>query len=92
MFADGIEYVNRCPCSVSFAFFEEFSILFARAAEGLIFYLGYGENSGGTFNETSFFSQYELPNMNTSLVRSATILVVHRKGRGELVYVALLYS
>ncbi len=80
---DGIEYNNSCPCSVSSDFFELFSILFARAARGTIFFLGYGEKAGGTFSENSFFAKYEIPNLSTSEVTRAVVMVVHRKDRGE---------
>lgn len=80
--ADGIEYVNQCPCEVSRAFFEEFSSTFARVAQGTIFYLGYGERAGGTFSTESFFAKYEIPNLRIPEVTSAVVMVVHRNGTG----------
>ncbi len=75
---------------MSFDFFEQFSLLFARAARGTIFFLGYGEREGGTFDETSFFAKYELPNLNPTEVTRVVVMLVHRRGEGvfgvDLVY------
>ncbi|XP_064407201.1 ADP-ribosyl cyclase/cyclic ADP-ribose hydrolase 2-like [Halichondria panicea] len=80
---DGIEYNMSCPCSVAFDFFEQFSVLFARAAQGVIFFLGYGEKVNGTFSESSFFAKYEIPNLNATVVTRVVVIVVHRSNQGE---------
>ncbi len=74
---DGIEYDEKCNCKVSYAFFEEFSFRFAKAARGTIFYLGHGESTNGAFNKMSIFAEIEIPNLDSTSVRSAVILVVH---------------
>lgn len=82
-FADGIDYINSCLCSVSGSFWERFSIEFATAANGSVFYLGYGERSGGTFQQDSFFALYELPNLSPPRVSDVVVMVVHREKQGE---------
>ena len=72
-----------CPCSVAFDFFEEFSVLFARAAQGVIFFLGYGEKVNGTFSESSFFAKYEIPNLDPAVVTRVVVMVVHRRNQGK---------
>ena len=78
--------MNQCPCEVSRAFFEEFSATFAKVAQGTVFYLGYGEREGGTFSMDSFFAQYEVPNLRTSVVTNAVVMVVHRNGIGMVYF------
>ena len=80
--ADGIEYTNRCPCSVTTAFWARFSVKFALSAQGTAFFLGYGEKRGGTFQMSSFFSQHELPNLNPPRVTEVVVMVV-TNGTGE---------
>ena len=80
--ADGIETTNRCPCSVTTAFWAYFSTQFALSAQGTAYFLGYGEKAGGTFNSTSFFSQHELPNLNPPRVTEVVVMVV-TNGTGE---------
>ena len=72
-----------CPCSVAFDFFEKFSVLFAEAAQGVIFFLGYGERVNGTFSESSFFAKYEIPNLNPAVVTRVVVIVVHRRNKGK---------
>ena len=50
-----------CPCNTSYAFFQEFSVRFAEAAAGTIFYLGFGESEKGAFPLDSFFAMHEIP-------------------------------
>lgn len=79
---DGIDYTSQCLCSVTTAFWAQFSTEFALAASGTVFYLSYGEKPGGTFQSSSFFATYELPNMSPPRVTEVVILNVHRKGQG----------
>ena len=74
--ADGIDYTNQCPCSVTVAFWERFSMQFALSAQGTAFYLGYGEKPGGTFQPTSFFAVHELPNLSPPRVSNVVVMVV----------------
>ncbi|XP_064382740.1 ADP-ribosyl cyclase/cyclic ADP-ribose hydrolase-like isoform X2 [Halichondria panicea] len=74
---DGIKYTGMCECMVSYAFFQEFSVRFAKAARGTIFYLGNGESENGAFSEESFFAKHEIPYLKSDLTPSAVILVVH---------------
>ena len=71
---------------VSYAFFQEFSVRFAKAARGTIFYLGNGESENGAFSEESFFAKHEIPYLKSDLTPSAVILVVHNNtvSRGTL--------
>lgn len=86
MTADGIEYTERCMCSVTSAFWEEFSRQFALSASGTAFYLGYGEKNGGTFQSSSFFAMTELPNLNPPRVSDVLAMIVHRKGQGIYIH------
>ena len=84
MYTDqGIEYVNQCLCKVSFMFWIQFSIDFAKTAKGTIFYLAYGEREGGAFSTKSVFAEYELPNMHYPRVSAAVVLDVHQVGKGD---------
>lgn len=85
---DGIQYnPGMCPCYTSYAFFEEFSNRFARAAKGTIFYLTFGEAEEGAFRENSFFARDEIPFLNRNFVNNVVVLVVHlnwsKKDTGE---------
>ncbi len=74
--------MNQCLCNVSFMFWVQFSIDFAKAAEGTIFYLAYGEREGGPFSTTSIFAEHELPNMQYPRVTAAVVLDIHQEGQG----------
>ena len=87
----GIQYEGSCPCSVTTDFWVQFSTEFAQAARGTIFYLGYGERNGGTFQSTSFFATVEIPNLEYPRVTSAVVIVVHRKGEGKFIIKLLIY-
>ena len=65
-------------------------MLFALSARGTAFFLGYGEKRNGTFQNSSFFSQYELPNLNPPRVTEVVVMVVTNRtgescGKGTLV-------
>lgn len=64
------------------SFFEQFSKVFAQAAQGTVFYLGNGERENGTFSSGSFFAKVEIPNLRTPEVTDAVVMVVHRNGEG----------
>ena len=75
---DGLGY-GSCLCSVTYNFWSQFSLLFAKASSGIAYWLGDGERNGGTFRNESEFSNTELPNMNALEV---VAIIVHRKGEG----------
>ena len=75
---DGLGY-GSCLCSVTYNFWRQFSLLFAKASSGIAYWLGDGERNGGTFRNESEFSNTELPNMNALEV---VAIIVHRKGEG----------
>ena len=75
--SDGIEYTLQCPCNTSFAFFENFSIRFAKAAEGTIFFIGSDVNSEGPFKVNSSFSKLEIPYLRPGVVNAAVSIIVH---------------
>ena len=64
------------------AFWASFSINFALSARGTAFFLGYGEKVNGTFQNCSFFSQHELPNLSSPNVTEVVVMVV-TNGTGE---------
>ena len=82
----GIQFSDPCPCDNCIpviSFWTEFSIQFAQAAKGTVFWLARGENPAGTYRNSSFFAMHEIPNLSTSAVNDVVILVVHRRGQGE---------
>ncbi len=83
--AEGIDYVNPCLCDVTSNFWSQFSIEFALAAEGTIFYLTNGNRDSGAFSSTSFFAIHEIPNLESPRVTGVVVLDIHTKGEGFLV-------
>ena len=81
--ADGIDYTNPCPCSVTTAFWGSFSTHFGLSARGTAFFLGNGEKSGGVFQcLCSLIATYELPNLIPPRVTDVVVMVV-TDGTGE---------
>ena len=54
--------------------------MFAKAAEGTIFYLGFGEEPKGIFPPKSFTAKHEFPFLMPEKVDRAVILVMHASG------------
>lgn len=82
--ADGIDFQSSCLCSVTGLFWDRFSMEFALAARGNVFYLTDGQASGGAFRNNSFFSTVELPNFSDDNVTRLIALVIHEEGKGGL--------
>lgn len=83
MHADGIDYTSCCPNTPTRSFWFQYSVEFAQAASGTVFFLTDGESSVGAFNTESFFATAELPNLSTDTVTHVIVLLVHRRGRGK---------
>ena len=69
---------NPCPPTPYTAFWEEFSVLLAQSANGIAFWVGYGNRDGGAYDPNSFFGQYEFPNLNVE--RLVVIDIYHDNG------------
>ena len=59
-----IDTVTPCPATPYTTFWAEFSVLLAQSANGIAFWVGYGNRDGGAYDPNSFFGQYEFPNLN----------------------------
>lgn len=83
----GIDYTNYCLCNVTNQFWIQFSINFAQAARATDYWLGDGERPGGAYQSSSCFGSVELPNMTASAVNEVVVLLVHREGYGNSIYI-----
>ena len=64
-------------------FWAAFSTILGTEAQGVVFWAAAGERDGGTYQTSSFFSQYELPALKAPRVSKLVVIDVHRKGVGE---------
>ena len=82
---EGIDQTSpNCDCTPTDNFWAEFSSLFAKAANGVSFFLGNGQRSDekGAYSLSSFFATIEIPSMNAKVVDKVVTIVVHQKGKG----------
>ena len=63
VFADGIDYESDCDPTPTNSFWEQFSIKFAQAAKGVVYYLGTNIRglNGGAFYSGTNFALFEIP-------------------------------
>ena len=80
---DGVDCVNVCNGNPGFQFWASFSAMLGMRAEGVAFWLAWGERPGGTYQNTSFFALYELPYLQPPRVSRLVVLDVHNEGVGE---------
>ena len=64
-------------------FWASFSAMLGMRAEGVAFWLAWGERLGGTYQSNSFFALYEFPNLEPPRVSRLVVLDVHNEGVGE---------
>lgn len=58
-----LDTVNPCPPEPLTGFWEAFSIHFADAGKGVVFWIGDGNREGGAYQNTSFFTTEEFPRL-----------------------------
>ena len=79
----GVDCVNPCDGNPGTQFWASFSDLLGMRAEGVVFWLAWGERPGGTYKDTSFFALYEFPALEFPRVSKLVVLDVHQEGVGE---------
>ena len=79
----GIDYTNPCPSTPYLSFFGQFSCLLAESANGVTFWVGYGERKNGTYQPGTFFSEYEFPKLMSPEVTKLVVIDIHRLDMGE---------
>ena len=58
-----IDTVNACPAEPTVAFWEAFSYHFGQSGRDVVFWIGDGDRKGGAYQNTSFFTTIEFPNL-----------------------------
>ena len=79
----GVDCVNVCNCNPRTQFWASFSTMLGQRAEGVVFWLAWGEGPGGTYQSDSFFARYEFSSLSSFRVSKLVVLDVHREGIGE---------
>ena len=79
----GVDCMNVCNGNPRTQFWASFSTMLGQRAEGVVFWLAWGERENGTYQNGSFFALYEFPSLNSSRVSKLVVLVVHHEGMGE---------
>ena len=80
---NGVDCVNVCNGNPGFQFWASFSAMLGMRAEGVAFWLASGERPNGTYQNTSFFAEYEFRNLQPPRVSRLVVLNVHNEGVGE---------
>ena len=80
---DGVDCVNVCNGKPGFQFWASFSAMLGMRAEGVAFWLALGERPNGTYQNTSFFAEYEFRYLQPPRVSRLVVLNVHNEGVGE---------
>ena len=78
-----VDCVNPCNGNPKTQFWASFSTMLGQRAEGVVFWLAWGERENGTYQNGSFFARYEFPSLSSSRVSKLVVLVVHHEGMGE---------
>ncbi|XP_046553302.1 ADP-ribosyl cyclase/cyclic ADP-ribose hydrolase-like [Haliotis rubra] len=76
----GSDQTDTCPYNAEFSFWAMASSNFASNASGDV-YLMLNASQAKAFYNTSFFGVWELPNLNSSKVTKANVLLVHIPGQ-----------
>ena len=79
----GVDCANECNGVPVTQFWVSFSTMLGQRAEGVVFWLAWGERPNGTYQNTSFFAEYEFPALESPRVSRLVILNVHNRGVGE---------
>ena len=79
----GVDCVNPCDGNPGTQFWASFSAMLGMRAEGVVFWLAWGERPNGTYQTRNFFGLYEFPNLQPPRVSRLVVLDVHQEGVGE---------
>ena len=74
-----LDTVNACPMAPgpTTVFWQKFSCLLGESAEGITFWIGYGDKAGGAYQSSSFFAQYEFPKLTPDRVERLVIIDIY---------------
>ena len=79
----GVDCENECNGVPSTQFWVSFSTMLGQRAEGVVFWLAWGERPGGTYQSNSFFAVNEFSALESPRVSRLVVLNVHNRGVGE---------
>ena len=79
----GVDCENECNGVPSTQFWVSFSAMLGQMAEGVVFWLAWGERPNGTYQNTSFFAKNEFSALKHPRVSRLVVLNVHNRGVGE---------
>ena len=79
----GVDCSNVCDGNPSTQFWISFSAMLGQRAEGVVFWLAWGERPNGTYQNTSFFAMNEFSALQSPRVSRLVVLNVHNRGIGE---------
>ena len=79
----GVDCVNPCDGNPVTQFWASFSTMLGMRAEGVVFWLAWGERPNGTYQAGNFFGLYEFPNLQPPRVSRLVVFDVHQEGVGE---------
>ena len=79
----GVDCENECNGVPSTQFWVSFSTMLGQRAEGVVFWLAWGERPNGTYQNTSFFAVNEFSALEYPRVSRLVTLNVHNRGEGE---------
>jgi len=72
-----LDTVNPCPMTSTLVFWQEFSCHLGESASGIAYWVGYGDRTGGAYQSSSFFANYEFPKLTPDRVKRLVIINVH---------------
>ena len=75
-----LDTVNPCPTQPTASFWEAFSIHFADAGKGIVFWIGDGNRQGGAYQNTSFFTTVEFPRLTHPRVTRLIAIDIYECG------------
>ena len=79
----GVDCANECNGVPVTQFWVSFSTMLGQRAEGVVFWLAWGERPNGTYQNTSFFAENEFSALEYPRVSRLVVLNVHNRGVGE---------
>ena len=75
-----LEHV-KCPKPATSLFWAQFSVRFAKAASGTVYFMANGERKT-PYDPTSFFGSYEIVSLGPQVTRLVA-LNIHAKDKGQ---------
>ena len=79
----GVDCAIECNGVPVTQFWVSFSTMLGQEAEGVVFWLAWGERAGGTYQSNSFFAENEFSALEYPRVSRLVVLNVHNWGMGE---------